>query len=171
MTPQFPPPPDPIPLDPVVRKKVLRMIPYGMYVVTSRDNERIAAATIDWVSQASFEPPQVVCCLRQDSQIYDIVKRAKLYALHPLGAGQKAFAANFFKNREASETHINGQPYRLGPHGVPLLTDAPAYLVLQMIGELTQGDHAVILGQIVAVELVRETAPLLLRDTGWNYGG
>ena len=161
----------PLEIDPAIRKKVLRMIPYGIHVITAHFENQVAAATIDWVTQSSFEPPMVVCCLRRDSHIYEIVTKARSYALHPLGADQKAFAMHFFKNREANESTINGQSYRLGPLSVPLLTDAPTHLVLQYCAELPQGDHAVVLGQVIHVGLNRETPPLLLRDTGWQYGG
>ncbi len=147
------------------------MIPYGMHVITVRSAERVAAATIDWVTQTSFEPPMVVCCLRRDSLIYGLVVQARTYAIHPLGADQKPFAMHFFRNRESNCSHINGQGCWLHPSGVPLLTEAPAYLVMQFSGELPQGDHAVILGQVIDVGLIRETPPLLLRDTGWHYGG
>jgi flavin reductase (DIM6/NTAB) family NADH-FMN oxidoreductase RutF len=158
-------------LDPAIRKKVLRMIPYGLHVITARHENHVAAATIDWVTQSSFEPPMVVCCLRRDSQIYEVVSRARIYALHPLGEDQKAFAMHFFKNREASETQINGQNYSTGPFSVPILTDAPAHMVMQYVEELHQGDHAVVLGKVIHIGLNRETPSLLLRDTGWQYGG
>ncbi|MBP7142322.1 MAG: flavin reductase [Opitutaceae bacterium] len=161
----------PAEFDPTLRKKVLRMIPYGIHVITARFENRIAAATIDWVTQSSFEPPMIVCCLRRDSLIYEIVSQARTYALHPLGADQKAFAMHFFKNRDADESHINGQSYHPGPQSVPLLAEAPAHLVLQYSAELPQGDHAAILGQVIHIGLNRETPPLLLRDTGWQYGG
>ena len=39
------------------KKTALRMIPYGLYVLTAEDKGgRVAASTINWVTQASFEP-------------------------------------------------------------------------------------------------------------------
>jgi flavin reductase (DIM6/NTAB) family NADH-FMN oxidoreductase RutF len=161
----------PVQLDPAIRKKVLRMIPYGMSVITSRHKEEVGAATIDWVTQASFDPPLLVSCLNKESFIYQLVMKARRYAIHPLGEDQKSFATLFFKNRDASSSHINGQPYELGQIGMPILTEAPASIELEYVDQLTQGDHCVVLGKVVAVQLKKETPPLLLRDTGWNYGG
>jgi flavin reductase (DIM6/NTAB) family NADH-FMN oxidoreductase RutF len=158
-------------LDPAVRKKVLRMIPYGLFVVTSRHDGEAGAATIDWVTQASFDPPMVVVCLRADSYIYELVRGSGRYALHPLGAGQKDFAAAFFKHASADDATINGHAYTLGRTGVPILDAAPASIELELVDVLTQSDHHVLLGRVTAVELKRETEPLLLKQTGWNYGG
>ena len=46
-------------------KTALRMIPYGLYVLTSESKDgRIAAATINWVTQASFKTT-VACRWRE----------------------------------------------------------------------------------------------------------
>ena len=44
-------------MDPEVKKKALRMINYGMYVLTSKDGDQLDAATVNWVTHASFNPP------------------------------------------------------------------------------------------------------------------
>ena len=42
------------------KKTVLRMIPYGIYVLTADDGKgNIAAATVNWVTQSAFAPPLV----------------------------------------------------------------------------------------------------------------
>jgi hypothetical protein len=39
------------------KKTVLRMIPYGIYVLTTDDGAgNIAAATVNWVTQSAFAP-------------------------------------------------------------------------------------------------------------------
>jgi flavin reductase (DIM6/NTAB) family NADH-FMN oxidoreductase RutF len=41
------------------KKAVLRMIPYGLYVLTADDGKgNIAAATVNWVTQTAFVPPR-----------------------------------------------------------------------------------------------------------------
>ena len=40
------------------KKTVLRMIPYGLYILTADDGKgSIAAATVNWVTQTAFTPP------------------------------------------------------------------------------------------------------------------
>ena len=157
-------------LDSQVRKKVLRMIPHGIYVITSRHEDQVGASTIDWVTQASCNPPLLVTCLRKDSFICGLVQKSRKYALHFLGEGQKDFAARFLRYKRSSQTEINGQTYQPGQTGVPVLDEAPACVELEMVEVLNQFDHSVIFGQVVAVHLKREARVLLLRDTGWHYG-
>jgi len=153
-----------------MRKTVLRMFPYGVYVVTARHDGHVAAATIDWVTQASIEPLTMVACLRADSFIRKLVVESGRFGLHVLGEGQKDLAARFFRFQGADDRQINGQAYRLGAAGVPLLEAPPAALELEVAGTLDRADHSVVLGDVKGVHLAREAPALLLRDTGWHYG-
>jgi flavin reductase (DIM6/NTAB) family NADH-FMN oxidoreductase RutF len=57
-------------MDEKAKKHALRMIPYGLYVLTARTPDGVNAATVSWLSQASFDPPRVVAALRNDSGIW-----------------------------------------------------------------------------------------------------
>ena len=46
-------------MDEDAKKTALRMIPYGMYVLTSK-SEDVSAATVNWLTQTSFSPPLVL---------------------------------------------------------------------------------------------------------------
>ena len=153
-----------------VRRTVLRMLPYGVYVVTARQEDKVAAATIDWVTQASIEPLTMVACLRADSFIRGLIVQSGRFALHVLAEGQKDLAARFFRFKSAGDREINGQAFRIGATGLPILEEAPAALELEVVGTLDRADHTVVLGEVKAVHLAREAPALLLRDTGWHYG-
>ncbi|HJZ15875.1 MAG TPA: flavin reductase, partial [Stellaceae bacterium] len=55
-------------MDQDAKKTVLRMIPYGIYVLTADDGKgNVAAATVNWVTQTAFAPPLVVVGVKTDS--------------------------------------------------------------------------------------------------------
>ena len=63
-------------------------------------------------------------------------------------------------------------PYRMGKTGAPILEQAIGSFECE-VREISneQGDHAVVIGEVVEAS-VREDAPALtLMDTGWHYGG
>ncbi len=45
------------------------MIPYGLYVLASRDGDNYGAGTINWVTQTSFKPPLVAMGVKKDSKL------------------------------------------------------------------------------------------------------
>ncbi len=84
--------------DPDTRKSVLRMIPYGLFILTTQDKSgQIAAATVNWVTQTSFKPPLVSVAVRQDSFAHQAIQESGVFALNTLGKGHSSIAFAFFK--------------------------------------------------------------------------
>jgi flavin reductase (DIM6/NTAB) family NADH-FMN oxidoreductase RutF len=162
------------------KKTVLRMIPYGIYVLTADDGKgNIAAATVNWVTQSAFAPPLVVVGIKTDSGAYKIVKEARTFALNMLGKDQKGAAFTFFKPTQVSEGKLSGLPYRKGATGAPLLTDAPGAVECRVTAIVEQGDHHIVVGEVVEAYLNKppagrpDAAILEMKDLGDNvfYGG
>ena len=63
-------------MDDDAKKTALRMIPYGIYVLTAKHGDDIAAATVNWVTQTAFDPPLLVVGLKTDSGAYGLVKES-----------------------------------------------------------------------------------------------
>jgi flavin reductase (DIM6/NTAB) family NADH-FMN oxidoreductase RutF len=158
-------------MDEKAKKHTLRMIPYGLYVLTARTPEGVNAATVSWLSQASFDPPRVVAALRNDSGIWHRVRAAGAFAVNVLGAGQKDLGAAFFRHVEPEGNTIGGAAFHQGVTGAPILDDVPAYLECRVVESLDAGDHTFFLADIVAVGVQNDLAPLAMADTGWHYGG
>ena len=167
-------------MDANVKKTVLRMIPYGLYVLTAKGkDDAVAAATVNWVTQASFTPPLVVVGVKADSHPHPIIKESKAFALNVLGKDQGAMAFTFFKPATREGQKISGEPFRLGTTGAPILERAPAFVECRLIDSVERGDHSIFVGEVVeagqakAPEGRADDATLWLKDLGPNifYGG
>ena len=74
------------------KKVTLRMIPYGIYVLTADDGKgNVSAATVNWVTQSAFSPPLIVVGVKTDSGAYQTIKSARTFALNMLGKDQKGW--------------------------------------------------------------------------------
>ena len=162
------------------KKTVLRMIPYGIYVLTADDGKgNIAAATVNWVTQSAFAPPLVVVGVKTDSGAYKIVKAAQTFALNMLGKEHKSLAFTFFRPADVSDGKLSGQAYRKGTTGAPILVDAPGAVECRVTAIVEQGDHHVVVGEVIEAHLNRplagrpDAAILEMKDLGDNvfYGG
>src|SRR3989475_12111153 len=88
-------------MDPNVKKTTLRMIPYGLYVLTAAHADgRVAAGTVNWEAQASFEPPLGSVGVKTHSHAHALVKVTKTRALDGLGKGQQGTAFTGLKAAE-----------------------------------------------------------------------
>ncbi|MBI4635996.1 MAG: flavin reductase family protein [Candidatus Rokubacteria bacterium] len=143
-------------MDPNARKTTLRMIPYGPYVLTAAHPDgRVAAATVNWVTQASFEPPLVAVGLKADSHAHALIEHAKAFAMNVLGKGQQALAFAFFKPAERQGQTISGEPFRPGTTGARILTNTPAFMECTLEATVEKGDHSVFVGRVVEVALAK----------------
>lgn len=166
-------------MDMDAKKTVLRMIPYGLYVLTAESASGTAAATVNWVTQASFAPPLVVVGVKADSRTHAVIKEAGTFALNVLGKGQQAMAFTFFKPAERKGETISGEPCRAGVTGAPILTGAPAFVECRLVATVEKGDHSVFVGEVVEAGLASapsgrpDDATLWLKDLGEKtfYGG
>lgn len=154
------------------RKKTLRMFSNGMYIVTSRSGERYSAATVTWVSQASFSPPLIMTAIRRESNAFKCLVESGVAAVHILGAHQQALAAKFFRPTRVADGLLNGEPFVEGKTSVPVLTGIPAFIecsVRQIVD--TGGDHAVVILEVAHAECRTEVTPLTIAASPWEYGG
>jgi flavin reductase (DIM6/NTAB) family NADH-FMN oxidoreductase RutF len=167
-------------MDKSAKQTALRMIPYGMFILSARSSDKdIAAAAVNWVTQSSFEPPQVVVCVRKDSRLHSVVETAGAFALNAVGKSQQTMAVRFFKPVEVNGQVIGGYDFKVGSTGAPLLVDSPAYLECDVVGSQQVGDHTVFIGEVVdafaniAEDVRPDESILVLSDLDGNifYGG
>jgi len=158
-------------MDAQVRKKALRMISYGLYIITSKSEEGVAGSTVTWVSQVSMQPPLVMVGLSEDSFTSQIVAKSGKFALHFVGKTQKDIAQNFFKPAQMKDGLISGFKYKDGVTGSPILLDLPAYIECRAVETVKKGDHHVVIAEVIEAVVQHEMEPLALSETGWHYGG
>ena len=156
------------------KKTALRMIPYGMYVLTTKSNssDEVDAATVNWVTQTSFNPPLVAVGVKADSKTHQFVKDTNVFAVNVISGEQINTAFTFFKTQEREGDSIGGEQFELGTEtGCPLLLNSPAWWECKVVGEVAIGDHTLFVGEVVEAGVRREENAILMRDHNLNYGG
>ena len=166
-------------MDDDAKKPALRMIPYGIYVMTAERGGEIAAATVNWVTQTAFAPPLVAVGVKTDSSTYDIAREAGGFALNMLGKGQQGLAFGFFKPATVEGNKVSGEPFHAGSTGAPILDNAIASVECQIVEIVEQGDHHIFVGEVVDANVTKQPegradeAILEMKELGDNvfYGG
>ncbi len=158
-------------MDENAKKKALRMITDGLYVITAAHGPKIAASTITWLNQKSFQPPLVAVNIKKGSYTHAVMEESKAFAIHILGKGQKAMAEAFFRHSEPQGNSIAGYAFKPGATGSPILEDCPAYFECKIVDACLPGDHTTFIAEVVEAAVRRDDKPLALSDTPWHYGG
>ena len=159
-------------------KKVLRMIPYGLYVLMAEEGEGMVASSITWLCQVSFEPKLVSVALRGSSETCRVVKRANHFSINMMGKEKKEVVRKFFKHQEREGDRIGGELLTRTRGGVPRLEGVLGWLECGVRNRVEEGDHCVFISEVmdsgVLMELERaDERTLMVRDLGKKvyYGG
>ncbi len=162
------------------RKTALRMIPYGLYVLTAEARgEAPSAATVNWVTQTSFNPPLIAVGVKVDSGAYAAAKHAGHFVLNVLGKGQQGAAFTFFKPAELEDGKLSGEEIAWARNGAPILKSAPAAIECQVLEIVERGDHHTFIAEVTNVHIHKhpegraDAAVLEMKDLGEKvfYGG
>ena len=167
-------------MDDAAKKTALRMIPYGIYVLTTKSADgTMHAATINWVTQTSFQPPLVAMGIKTDSGAYAALKDNGVAILNVLGKGQQGAAFTFFKPAVFADGKLSGEAIHDGENGLPILDSAQASIELKLVHIVEQGDHHIVVAEVTAAHVAHEpegradAAVLEMKDLGDKvfYGG
>ncbi|GIF69183.1 flavin-dependent reductase [Asanoa ishikariensis] len=117
-------------------------------------------------TSVSLRPPLVSFCLDRGSSSWPTLADASHVGVHLLGEDQQEIARTFATSgidRFAAHTD-----WRLGPHGVPLLTSPVAWLLCRVTERVTAGDHAIVLAEPVDGQHDESGRPLVYHMGGYG---
>jgi flavin reductase (DIM6/NTAB) family NADH-FMN oxidoreductase RutF len=158
-------------MDEAAKKTSLRSIPYGLFVMTVKDDKTMTGAAVNWLTQASFSPPLVVLGAKADAPSTGMIESSGMFLINVLETGQVPLASAFFKHVEPNGNKLGDAEYTLSPNGLPVLKDALSYFECKVRQKVAIGDHTIFVGEVVEAGVQRDGEPLTLAETGFKYGG
>lgn len=120
----------------------------GVTIVTASDDRgRRAGVTVNSFTSVSLEPPLVLWCLRIGAQSFACFDRSDSFCINILGVEQQ-WLSNRFADPECKDRFSSVDFFESGS-GTPILRDTSAYLLCKKTSIYQEGDHYVILGEVV----------------------
>jgi flavin reductase (DIM6/NTAB) family NADH-FMN oxidoreductase RutF len=143
------------------RKFALRMIPYGVFVVTAANPATIqaAATTVHWLTQTSFSPCLLSVAIRADHPILALIRQTKRLAINILGKEDAPEAFTFYRpaaltgSLSDGTAKLGGWGAGWGRHGTVLLQNAVSVLECNVHGMVETGDHFPIIVEPIDVHV------------------
>jgi flavin reductase (DIM6/NTAB) family NADH-FMN oxidoreductase RutF len=142
-------------------RSVLRHQANGVAVVTAGP-QRPAGFCATSVVSVSLDPPLLSFAIGLTSSSWETVREATHLMVHLLGDDQQAIAQRFAQTgaqRFGAQTRWHRGPYRL-----PQLDDVLGWLALETVHRLPVGDHALVVGRVIAAGHDPGRAPLVYHD-------
>jgi len=142
--------------------KVLHKISYGLYIVTSRDGDKINGQIANTVFQIASEPATIAVSINKQNLTHQFITNSRVFAASILSQDTPlSFVGQFgFKSGRDTDKFTNVK-YRVGKTGAPIVTDnSIAYIEAEVINQMDCGTHTIFVGRVVDGEALKDTEPM-----------
>jgi len=158
-------------MDPKARKQALELVTYGLYVVGTHQGDQKHAVMVNWVTQASFDPPLVALALMKEAVSTEMVAATGDFSLNFPAADQLEFAKTFIKRPRHEGNRLGGYEVYTQTTGAPIFKEVLAFIECKVVATVDRGDHLLFVAEVVDAGVHREGEPLALRGTKMHYAG
>lgn len=154
------PHPEPSPaIDGATFRKVLGHYPTGVCVVTAcGDDGRPHGLAVGSFTSVSLDPPLVAFFPDKKSGSWPHIAAAGRFCVNVLGSDQEAVCRRFAAK---GGDKFDGVSHRLSKGGSPILDDVVAWIDCALHAVHEAGDHFIVLGEVIELEIERGDRPLL----------
>lgn len=138
--------------------KALHKISYGLYVITSRKNDRLNGQIANTVIQVTSEPPTIAVSINRHNLTWEFIKESRVFAVSVLCEDTPLVFIGRFGFRSGRDSDkFEGIDYRIGETGAPIVLDnAVAIMEARVTQEMDVGTHTIFVGEIVDADIVSD---------------
>ncbi|RED55535.1 flavin reductase (DIM6/NTAB) family NADH-FMN oxidoreductase RutF [Cohnella lupini] len=141
----------------------------GITVITTRDAEgKPQGMTVNAFTSLSLDPPMLLVCLDNKSATLKHILESKSFCVNILSADQENVSRSFARRGDVDK--FEGIPYLEGVAGVPVLDACLAYVVCGLHKAVEGGDHQILLGDALHLNVQQADAtPLVFYGGKYGY--
>ncbi len=144
-------------------KGFMRSAAQQVYVVTARSaGGEYAALTVTSMTSLSLNPPLILICVDKGSRNHRVLVTADHFIVTLLGKGDE-WISRIMAEPEDPLVKLRAVNYIEGSYG-PLIPVARPYLVARRWAVYDGGDHSIVVGEVIAGEVVEQPCPLIYHN-------
>ena len=140
----------------------------GVTIMTTTVAGRMHGMTVSAFASQSLDPLLILVSVERSTTMHRLVMASRAFAINILDERGEGTARFFADNARLDGSEFQQGAYRLGVTGSPILEEATAYLEAALDATLEAGDHTIMVGRVVALEVVRDAAPLIYYRSGYR---
>jgi flavin reductase (DIM6/NTAB) family NADH-FMN oxidoreductase RutF len=149
-------------LDPADYRYAVSRFATGVTVVSVVDGGVRSGLTVNSFTSVSLEPLLALFCCEHDAALHAPLLRSGTWGVSVLAADQQDVSAYFATRAAPGVDQFTDWPSRPGPRtGAPLLEGCLAWFECRTWAAYDGGDHTVVLGEVLGVEVGGDADPLL----------
>lgn len=139
-------------------REVLGHFATGVTIITAIDDDEPVGISANAFTSLSLDPPLVLFCVARSSSTWPRIQHARKFAINILGEHHEGLS-QLFATKGADR--FTSTPWRTGVSGSPVLDEAIAYVDCELEAEYPGGDHLIVVGRVVDLDVRDGGRPLL----------
>jgi ferric-chelate reductase [NAD(P)H] len=145
--------------------KVFRDFSYGLYLVTSKDGDRLNGQIVNTVIQVTSEPPRVAVIINKKNLTHEFISSSKVFAACIIDESVTIkFIGPFGFKSGRDINKFENVKYKPGITGSPMLLEYTlSALESKVFNQVDLGTHTVFIADVVNTEIFKEGNPLTYR--------
>jgi len=153
--------------------KVFQDLSYGLYIVTSKDEDRLNGQIVNTVIQVTSDPPRVAVIINKNNLTHEFILKSRVFAACVLDESvTMKFIGPFGFKSGRSVNKFESVKYKIGVTGSPLVLEhAISALEAKVASQMDLGTHTVFVGDVVGTEIFKEGNPITYRFYHQNLRG
>ena len=147
-------------------RQVLGHFPTGVTVITAAAEKGPVGMCVGSFASVSLEPPLVAFFAGKSSSTYPAIEAAGHYCVNILGDGQEEEARVFASKADDKFRGIGWRPSVAT--GAPVVNDVLAWIDCRIETVHEAGDHWIVVGRVLDLEIGHEGGPLVFFRGGFG---
>jgi flavin reductase (DIM6/NTAB) family NADH-FMN oxidoreductase RutF/rubredoxin len=140
----------------------LYQIGYGIYIISSKKENKINGQIANTVFQVTSDPPAIAISINKNNYTHECISESKVFAVSVLEQEvSMKFIGKFGFVCGRDEDKFAETKFKIGVTGSPIILDNTlAFLEAEVIREVDVGTHTLFIGKIVNAGNIKKGIPL-----------
>ena len=142
--------------------KALNLCSYGLYILSSKKEDRYNGQIVNTVFQVTAEPPTVAVSVNKENLTHQFISESKVFTASVLSTDTPmTFIGKWGFKSGRDIDKFEDTNYRIGTSGAPIVLDyALAYIEAQVEKSMDVGTHTIFVGRVLDCAVVADGEPM-----------
>ena len=143
-----------------MNKNALWQLSYGVYVISTWDNGRPTGCTANSAMQITSDPATIAVSINHDNYTNSCIQENGKFAISILGEHTDPGIIGVFGFKRGRDCNKFDEVQEAVKGYMPVVADACAYIVCEVIDKMETSSHTVFLGKVLDADILRKDEPM-----------
>lgn len=139
-----------------MNKNAFRQLSYGVYVISTWDNGRATGCTANSAMQITSDPATIAISINHDNYTNKCIQETGKFAISILGENSDPGIIGVFGFKSGKDNNKFDEVESTVKGYLPVVADACAYIVCDVIDKMETTSHTVFLGKVVDADVLKK---------------